>query len=171
MFAVNYLFIESGNHLTEPNMASVEYELFKVAAFMKSQGFLHFDAHCHNVLSNNNHIYFADFGLAISQGFELSSEEIDFFEKHVDYDRYYVASALARGAIDATLGEGKCELMLNTYRSTGKIETALPPAITPIVQKYLPVADVMDDFFRRLQKQSKSTPFPEDALARAWDQL
>ena len=60
-------------------LKQLECELNLVIAFMQSKGFLHLDAHFHNILSNNNHPYFADFGLALSKEFELSSQEKAFF--------------------------------------------------------------------------------------------
>lgn len=167
-----WLSVENGSdHLTEPAMARVEQELHRVIAFMKLQGFLHFDAHCHNIQANNNHIYFADFGLAMSQEFDLSPEEKDFFEKHRDYDRYYAVNALFWATVSGALGEEEGDVVLDSYRSTGKIVVALPPAITSIVQRYLPIAAIMGDFLHGLQKRSKSTPFPEEALAREWNKI
>jgi serine/threonine protein kinase len=165
-----WLSIESSKgNLTEPAITKVERELNMVAAFMKSRGFLHFDAHFHNILANNNHVYFADFGLAMSQKFDLLPEERAFFEKHIDYDRYYVVTELAKNAIAATVHQEN-EVLLDTYLSTGKM-TILPLAVASIAQRYRPIAILMDKFFQGLQKESKSTPFPKIELEREWTKL
>ncbi len=149
----------------------VERELNLVAAFMKSRGFLHFDAHFDNVLANNNHIYFADFGLATSRRFDLSPEERAFLEKHIDYDRYYVVAELAQRAIVTTLREDEREGALNAYLSPEKMTIMLSSAIDSIAQRYRPIAVLMSNFFRGLREHSKSTPYPESELAQEWTKL
>ena len=160
----------SKGNLTDPAITKIERELNMVAAFMKSRGFLHFDAHFHNILASNNHVYFADFGLAMSQKFDLLPEERAFFEKHIDYDRYYVVSELAKNAIAATVHDGS-EVLLDTYLSTKKMTMALPPAVASIAQRYRPIAVLMDKFFQGLRKESKSTPYPKIELEREWTKL
>lgn len=161
---------ESKGNLTEQALTKVERELNMVAAFMKSRGFLHFDAHFHNILASNNHVYFADFGLAMSQKFDLLSEERTFFEKHIDYDRYYVVTELAKNVIAATVHEEN-EVLLDSYLSNGKMTFTLPLAVASIAQRYRPIAILMDKFFQGLRKESKSTPYPKIELEREWTKL
>ncbi|MBA3602373.1 MAG: protein kinase family protein [Parachlamydiaceae bacterium] len=160
---------DKGN-LTEQSIANLERELNMVTAFMKSRGFLHFDAHFHNILASNDHVYFADFGLAMSHKFDCSLEEMTFFEKHSSYDRYYVVSELVKNAIAATVHEGS-EVLLNAYLSTEKMTTTLPSAVASIAERYRPIAVLMDKFFQGLRKESKSTPYPEAELSREWAKL
>jgi hypothetical protein len=153
---------------SKKHLPQIERELNQVTVFMKSRGFLHFDAHLHNILTNNNHVYFADFGLAISQEFDLSLEERAFFEKHIDYDRYYVASALAQHALSRTVGDESAEVVLNMYLSSEKMTILLPPAVESLARRYKPIAILMGKFFQGLREQSKSTPYPVAELAREW---
>jgi hypothetical protein len=162
-----WLSVEGG----KANLRKIEHELSLVAEFMKSRGFLHFDAHFHNILANDNHIYFADFGLATSRKFDLSPEERAFLERHIDYDRYYVIGELARRAIALTLKDEEGEIALNEYFSPKKMTIVLPPAIESIAQRYRPIAILMDNFFRDLREHSKTTPYPEAELAREWSKL
>jgi serine/threonine protein kinase len=148
-------------NLTDPAITKLEKELNAVTAFMKSRGFLHFDAHFLNVLAHNNHVYFADFGLAISKNFELSAEEKAFFEKHSDYDRYCIVAELAQRAIVAVVGEEKSPAALDDYLSNRPMAIELPPAVASLAQRYRAVAILMDQFFQRLRNQSKNTPYPE----------
>lgn len=153
------------------NLPKIERELNLVAAFMKSRGFLHFDAHFHNILASNSHVYFADFGLAMSRRFDLSPEERAFLEKHIDYDRYYVVAELAQRAIATTLGDKEGEVALDTYLSPEKMTIVLPPAVESIAQRYRPIAVLMGNLFRGLREHSKSTPYPEAELSREWTRL
>src|ERR1700730_4165030 len=57
----------------------VEKNLWPVISFINSRGLLHFDAHFKNIVTDGNELYLADFGLAISDRFELSDAERRFF--------------------------------------------------------------------------------------------
>lgn len=153
------------------NLPEVERELNLVTAFMKSRGFVHFDAHSRNILAGNNHAYFADFGLATSRKFDLLPQERAFLEKHIDYDRYYVVTEFAQSVIAATQGDEVVEAALDTYFSAEKMTITLPPAVESIAQRYRPIAVLWKTFFHGLREQSKSTPYPEAALAREWTVL
>jgi hypothetical protein len=59
----------------------------ETAAFMNDRGMHHFDLHRHNVLTDGESIYVADFGLALCADFDLSPTERAFFETHRLYDR------------------------------------------------------------------------------------
>jgi tRNA A-37 threonylcarbamoyl transferase component Bud32 len=162
--------LRNKDNLTEPALTKVERELTMVVAFMKSRGFLHFDAHFHNIITHDNHIYFADFGLAMSHQFNFSPEEKTFFEKHSDYDRYYVVTELAFNALAATVHE-KDETLLDMYLSTEQMTATLPPAVASIAERYRSIALLMNTFFQGLRKESKSTPYPQLELEREWTKL
>lgn len=121
-------------------------------------------------MATDNHVYFADFGLAMSRRFDLLPEENAFFEKHSDYDRYYVITELAKNAIAAVVHEEDA-ILLDTYLSTKKMTIALPPAVASIAQRYRPIAVLMDKFFQGLRRESKSTPYPKIELEREWNKL
>ena len=84
----------------------LEEALARGTAFMSSHGLVHFDAHFRNILTDGRLLYFADFGLALSSGFELSEAEAEFLSNHLAYDRCYTASHLLRYHLpDGTRGE------------------------------------------------------------------
>lgn len=96
--------------------AMLERETQQVIEVLRSHDLLHMDGHWGNLLTDGQRVYFADFGLALSRSFELSSEERAFFERHVRYDEHVLrrelvhwnasADILARhGAIARTLGD------------------------------------------------------------------
>lgn len=153
------------------DLTQLERELLLVTTFMKAKGFLHFDAHFHNVLTNGQHVYFADFGLAISKEFELTSEERAFIDKHRDYDRMYVASELARAAIQMSVAPSTIESAFDQYFSDKPLELMLPSSQDSIAQRYRPLARVMDTFMRGLREHSKSTPYPEPLIDRELKRL
>lgn len=148
--------VAKGDPSSDVTLTKVEREINDVVSFMKKRGLLHFDAHFHNILTDSKHVYFADFGLAISLEFDLSPKERAFFEEHKDY----VASVLCESLICEAVGEVACKELLKEYRLTGKITATLPLAVELLVKKYLPIAVSMDRFFRDLRKTSKSTPYP-----------
>lgn len=86
----------------EATFERVEKELIQIVSFMQSNGFLHFDAHFQNILTDGHQLYFSDFGLAISKEFELSSDESAFFELHCDYDFATVLTLLFKHAPKAS---------------------------------------------------------------------
>ncbi len=53
-------------------ISRVERALIDAAAFMKSRGLAHFDAHFDNILTDGHRLYFSDFGLSLSMNFELA---------------------------------------------------------------------------------------------------
>ncbi|MET8536950.1 protein kinase family protein [Streptomyces sp. NPDC005065] len=65
-------------------------ELADTADFMRARGLVHFD----NILTDGRQLYFSDFGLALSDGFELTPQEADFLGRHWSYDRAQVAAQM-----------------------------------------------------------------------------
>lgn len=161
----------SGGSLQEDSLAALENELNRVITFMKSRGFLHFDAHFHNILASQSHVYFADFGLAISRKFELSLEEMAFFDMHRDYDRYYVVTELVINAITSTVPSDKLDEVFTGYFSPEGNMATLPHSIAPLAKRYRPIVLLMDAFFQGLREGSKDIPFPEAELAHEWSEL
>ena len=56
---------------------TLERQLFEIVAFLRTRQVLHMDGHFANMRADDNQIYLADFGLATSPKFELSSAERD----------------------------------------------------------------------------------------------
>lgn len=145
----------------------VEEALARGTAFMGSHGLVHFDAHFHNVLTDGRLLYFADFGLALSSGFELSATEAGFLANHLAYDRYYTASHLLRHLLpDGVRGERAHEAFLQEWIA-GRQSDGVPPEIAAIIDRNAGAALVLDEFHRRLLTESKRTPFPAAEIERA----
>lgn len=160
------------NQLTKSNQAAqsaitmVERDLIAVTKFMNSHGMLHFDAHFENILTDGNHLYFADFGLAICSQFELSTDEIEFFEKHKNYDLCLVMMSFVCRTLAATFQSKERDAILQEY-ANGHGRTELPAIVALTVKRYAPIAALMKNFNQKLVTESKTTPYPADKLTRA----
>lgn len=137
------------------------------AAFMSSRGLVHFDAHFNNLLTDGRLIYFADFGLSLSSGFELSAAEEQFLSDHLAYDRHYTASHLLHHhLVDRLRGDMERDVFLQEW-SAGRRPSGVLPEIAAIIERHARTAVVLDGFHRRLLTESKQTPFPAAELDRA----
>lgn len=72
----------------------VEPALLDVTAFLSSKGFVHFDAHFQNLVTDGKALYLTDFGQALSEDFTLTPEEREFLNRHLQFDRTYVQAKL-----------------------------------------------------------------------------
>ncbi|MFJ7904118.1 protein kinase family protein [Streptomyces sp. NPDC096198] len=146
----------------------VEEALARGTAFMSSHGLVHFDAHFANVLTDGQLLYFADFGLALSSGFELSPTEAEFLSAHLAYDRTYTASHLLRHHLpDGLRGDKEYGAFLGEWIA-GRRPDGVPREIAGIIDRHSRAAVVMDEFARRLLTETKRTPFPTAEIERAW---
>ena len=103
----------------------IEAQLTATTEFLSARGFVHFDAHFGNVLTDGERLRFADFGLATSTAFTLSAEETRFLTGHLRYDHACVVTELVTRARDR-------------------------PDPTGIVARHGPTAAALLDFRRRV---------------------
>lgn len=54
--------------------------------FLNQRNVMHFDSHFHNIVTDGEQAYLTDFGLVLDKSFELSPEEIRFYEQNSYYD-------------------------------------------------------------------------------------
>jgi len=143
----------------------IEQDLQAVTSFMKSQGFLHFDAHFGNILTDGNQLYFADFGLAMYSGFELSEPESAFFKRHSNYDYYETMAMITLRIIDNLFEEKDRKTVLDTY-ATGIGQQKIAPWADTILIRYAPITVTLLEFWHQL-RTNITTPYPERALELA----
>lgn len=147
----------------------LEHRLAAGTAFMRSQGLVHFDAHFNNILTDGRRLFFTDFGLALSDRFELSPAEAEFLDRHRDYDSTYVTSHLiAHHLPERILGGRDRESFLDAWVK-GERPEGVPGPVSAFLGRHARSAAVLGGFHQGLLRQSKSTPYPaaEIALARA----
>jgi hypothetical protein len=139
-------------------------------ASMNNRGLFHFDAHLDNMLCDGDNIYIADFGLATSPGFDLSDVEARFLELNASHD---VAHTMTR-FVDWLVTEfvtGADYLRRNDFVracASGRADTAtLPMAARKVIDRYAPLAVLINDFYLRLHREDRNSPYPSRAIERA----
>ena len=150
--------IAKGDDSAQAAVAFVDEQLKETNKYMNARGLVHFDAHFENILTDGKQLYLSDFGLALSSKFDLIPEEIEFLKQHQSYDQACAAVNLLHCIITSLFGKEHWEIRLREYLA-GELSNA-PPAINTIINRYAPMALLMDEFFQKLQKENKSTPYP-----------
>ena len=142
----------------------VDSSLFTVNKFLQNNGFIHFDLHFENILTDGNELYLSDFGLAVSSNFELTIAEKQFLKKHNNYDVYCAALNILHCIITARYGK---EEWINKLKKHIKYMHGSPANYyDEVIMKYHRIAILMDCFLTNLQKD-KQTLFPAEQLAAA----
>ncbi|MFJ1647070.1 protein kinase family protein [Streptomyces sp. NPDC088258] len=159
--------IEAGGEAADRACVMVERELEAGTSFMNTRGLLHFDTHFKNILTDGRRLYFSDYGLALSARFELSREEVGFFDRHRTYDRCYSVSYLVNWLVTAVYGYGRDdrEAQVRAY-ARGERPTGIPEAAAAVLTRHAPLTAVMADFLRKLQYESRETPYPLEEIRR-----
>ncbi|MEU9889331.1 protein kinase family protein [Sphaerisporangium sp. NPDC051011] len=143
----------------------IEQTLAHATSFMSSRGFVHFDAHFLNLLTDGQEIYFADFGLALSSQFSLSAEESRFLASHLSYDRHYTTSHLLRHHLPRDLRGSKQHTQFLRDWTTGNARRQdVPDAVAKLIDRHAATALIFDQFHHQLINESKKTPYPHAEL-------
>ena len=85
-------------------------------------------------------------------------------KQHQSYDQACAAVNLLHCIITSLFGKEHWEIRLREYLA-GELNN-IPPVINTIINRYAPIALLMDQFFQKLQKESKSTPYPAAQLEK-----
>ncbi|MFC9967488.1 protein kinase family protein [Nocardia ignorata] len=162
--------IEAGDDATDQACAMVARELADGTAFMNSRGLLHLDAHFHNILTDGRHLYFADYGLALASGFDLSPHEAAFFARNQSYDRGFTATYLVHWLLTALYGlrreDRDKRLAMVRDIADGEPATGIPDGAAAIITRHAPVAATMSAFMRAFQQTTRRTPYPDEEIRR-----
>ncbi|MEQ4715610.1 protein kinase family protein [Nonomuraea sp. B19D2] len=159
--------LRAGDEAANAACELVERELEAGVSFMNANDLLHFDAHFLNLLTDGRRIYFADFGLAISSRFDLSPDQADFFHRHRTYDRCHTRTHFVHWLASALYGRkwGDHDDLVRAWAG-GEPPAGVPEAAAAILTRHSALALVMDNFYRRLQKESRRTPYPQEEIDR-----
>jgi hypothetical protein len=149
--------IAKGDNSAETAVAFVDEHLKATNKHMNTHGLMHFDAHFENILTDGERLYLSDFGLVLSSKFNLSAAEREFLKQHQSYDQACAAVNLIHCIITSLFGKEQWEIRLREYLA-GELDNT-PPTIAAVIKQYAPIALLMDEFFQKLQKESKSTPY------------
>lgn len=156
--------IANGDDSAETAVAFVDEHLKATNKYMNAHGLMHFDAHFKNILTDGKRLYLSDFGLALSSKFDLTPAEIEFLKQHQSYDQACAAVNLLHCIITSLFGKEHWEIRLREYLA-GELGN-VTPAMNTIINRYAPIALLMDEFFQKLQKEIKSTPYPAAQLEK-----
>ncbi|TDP12058.1 hypothetical protein DFR39_102446 [Roseateles asaccharophilus] len=134
-----------------------------VLDFMRRANFVHFDAHLSNILTDGNRLYFADFGLALHDSFELTHDERSFLSNHSEYDKVRFAASMVHTICRAMPGEEGWSQKLSNADLQAK---SLPLAATAALQRYAVAAKYMGQFAQALINTNRHAAFapPPEAL-------
>jgi hypothetical protein len=142
----------------------VDRQLAETAAFMREHELVHFDAHFLNILTDGHRLYFADFGLALSDRFDLSDQEMAFLHEHRCYDRDYAAAHLVNYHVaERVRGERNRRRFVRAW-AAGDRPRDVPAGAATILTRHADTAVVLDDFHQSLMERSKLTPYPQADL-------
>ena len=150
----------------DADFALAERQLAAGAAFMRGQGFVHFDAHFNNVLTDGTQMYFADFGLATCDRFALSQAERPFLDQHRDFDLAYTTTGLVAHAVDALRGDRPRREFLRAWTAGDIDRPQLEPQRAALVDRSALLALLVLDFHEALNLGPKTHPWPAEEIAR-----
>lgn len=153
-----------GDDSADAAVAFVDEHLKTTKKYMNEHSLMHFDAHFENILTDGKQLYISDFGLALSSRFDLTPAETEFLKQHQSYDQACAAVNLLHCIITSLFGKEHWEIRLREYLA-GRIGN-VAPEMNAIINRYASIALLMDEFFQKLQKESKSTPYPAAQLEK-----
>jgi hypothetical protein len=146
--------------------AWADAQLADTTAFMREHGLVHFDAHFLNILTDGHGLYFSDFGLALSDRFDLSDQEMAFLREHRCYDRDYTAAHLVNQHVaERVRGERNRRRFVRAWAS-GDRPRDVPASAAAILTRYADTTVVFNDFHQSLMEHSKQAPYPRAELER-----
>lgn len=160
--------VSSGDAAAEAAIAMVELSLRKDVAFMNTAGIFHFDAHFGNILTDGQLLYFADFGLATSPRFELSGAETSFLAANRTHDACHTVTRLVDWLVTelARVPDRAARDEFIRGCADGHDPVDLLPSAAAIIKRYAPIAVVVNEFYRQLHFEDRTTPYPVAEIRR-----
>jgi hypothetical protein len=166
--------LDAGPEATAAACTMVRRRLSADVAFMNANGLLHFDAHFRNILTDGHRLYLGDLGLANSPRFDLSADERDFLVRNAGHDACYVLRELLNWMVAHVVGiaapqtGGPVERYDYLRRcAAGTRPTGVPEPVAELINRYAPAVAVLNDFYWDVFGVSRSTPYPDQEIARA----
>ncbi len=161
--------VDCGDEVATAAVAMIEGSLRRDIAFMNGAGLYHFDAHFGNIRTDGQRLYFADLGLATSPRFELSQAESSFLMANRSHDACHTLTRLVDWLVTELAGARyrveRDEFIVRCAEGHGPED--LLPAAAAIIRRYAPIAMVINEFYRRLHLEDRTTPYPAEEIRRA----
>lgn len=159
------------NGAMEPTMAMVERALAADIPLMNSLGLLHGDAHFENILTDGQRLYFADLGLATSERFALSADEVSYLRHNASLDRGYTRAKWVNWLVKAFAPAAdslpnRFELVRAAARGEAldQLVPGFPSGVAEIVSRHAPIATLINDFYVKLHSEDRRTPYPREQI-------
>jgi len=163
--------LAAGPDKIESACVMVERGLTVDVASMNSLGLLHGDAHFENILTDGQKLYFADLGLALSERFTLSADELSYLHHNASLDRGYVLAKwvnwLVKTWAPAVVDhQERMELIRAAARGRAwsQFFTDLPSSVAAIIRRHAAIAALVNDFYVRLHSERRNVPYPRDGI-------
>lgn len=141
--------------------AMVERELRTVLPFMAANGFVHFDTHFRNILTDGVGLFLADLGLAASVDFELDDDEHAFVLAHATCDVNVLALlvySVVAARTEPTDPQGRFALIRRW--ADGEVPVGIPAPVAAVVGRYVALAVIMNDFAERAMQDPMGASYP-----------
>lgn len=114
----------AGSPGSEDDVLRLEPQLLALTGFINERGLQHMDAHFENILTDGEELFLTDFGLAISDAFELSDRENAFYERHRCFDAVTAMTSLVHAIFTRHAGSKGWRDALRAFLEDA--ETQLP---------------------------------------------
>lgn len=146
--------------------AEVIGQIIEATAWMKTQGFQHFDVHPGNILIQEGRLLFTDFGLALYREFDLTPEEKASMLTHEGYDRDTALMHLFHWVLfelGYTSGPQRLELLRAT--AAAPANSVLDPvrvalgASADLIAQHASVAVYITEMFGALMQDASATRY------------
>ena len=161
--------IAAGGQKATELVRNVEHELLGAAERMRSEGWVHFDAHLDNVLTTSQHLVMSDFGLASSVSFQLDAAEQQFLKRHADHDVAYCIAELTNAILRSAMSFPSARARNDWIRRCAKTgETnGVPNALAATILRFASTTTLMNDFYWQLHNGNFQVQYPAAELGAA----
>ena len=163
--------LAAGYEAMESALAMVEHGLTVDIPLMNSLGLLHGDAHLGNILTDGQRLYFADLGLATSERFALSTDELIYLQHNTSLDRSYALTKWVNWLVRAFAPKvGSQQDIFELVRAAAQgralhqLIPAFPFSVAEIVHRHAPIATLINDFYIKLHSEDRRTPYPREQV-------
>jgi hypothetical protein len=167
--------LAAGSAAMESACAMVERGLTVDIPRMNALGLLHGDAHFGNILTDGHRLYFADLGLATSERFALSPDELNYLHHNASLDRAYVLAKWVNWLVNAfapTANSLQERMALVRAVAQGQavqqLIPELPSEVAAIIHRHAAIASLVNDFYVELHSERRSAHYPHDEIEAAF---
>ena len=128
---------------------------------LQAHHMVHFDAHLANIVTDGSSCTIVDFGLAMSESFELSLEDRSFLNAHRHYD-YGCVLAYLGAMLAIALREDPALATLRThFDKLPALEGSCPSGLLGAIDRYRSPILYMFDFFERIRQPDKTSIYED----------